>query len=370
VTRRSRFGNVRQIGSGRYQARWMGDDGFHHKAPSTFDTRDEAQSWLDHVRVNQRDGKLVDERGGVVRFADYAAEWAATVVHLRQSTKVRDLGYLKRYLIPRFGTVPIGDIKAPAVREWIASLATDRGLAPSTVEKAKQILKKILAQAVTDGLIPANPCTDVKVPRDEVKEMQTITAAQIHDLANAIDPRYRELLLLACWSGMRIGELVGLTVGDIDVVRRRVVVTKIVTEVSGHLVFGPPKTPAGRRVVPIVPWLADELAAYLDGKHPDDIAFPAPKGGYLRLASWRTRFWRDATKAIGKPGLRIHDMRHSAVSLWVANGVDPAKVAKYAGHTSEITVFKRYAHVDPDANLDALDVVGRPRRAATVTRIR
>lgn len=370
MTRRP-FGNVRQLPSGRWLARWMGPDGYHHRAPSTFLTRDAGEAWLRETKVELDKGTLIDERGGAIAFADYSAEWTSTVVDLRRSTLVRDLDYLERYVIPEFGPTPIGEIKTAAVREWVTSLTTDAELAPATVTKAKQILTKILAQAVDDGRIGANPCAGVKVPRVERIDMNRLTPGQILELADAIDPRYRELVLLGCWTGLRIGELVALTPADIDVVHRQVSVTKIVTEVSGHFEFGPPKTKAGRRVVPIVPWVADELTEYLDGKHTDDIAFPAPEGGYLRLSNFRFKTWRAATKAIGEPGLRVHDMRHTAISIWVASNLyDPVKIAKWAGHTSVVTLLDRYAHVDPDANLDALDAIGRPRRKATISRIR
>jgi integrase len=291
-------------------------------------------------------------------------------VHLKRSTITRDRGYLERYLVPAFGARPIGDITADDVRGFIAELS-DRGLKPATVEKAGQILSKILAQAVSDHRIAANPCAGIRFPRAGKPTTKALEAWQVHDLADAIDPRYRLLVLLDCWTGLRIGEVVALTIGDIDVVRRRVTVSKSMTETEGYLELGTTKTDAGVRVVPLPSWLAEELGPYLEGKHPGDIAFPAPRGGFLRLGNWRSKQWRAATRAIGEPTLRIHDMRHTAITLWLEGGTDPVTIARWAGHESVVTVLNRYAHARADATMDHLDAMGRRRGSgATITRLR
>jgi hypothetical protein len=103
-------------------------------------------------------------------------------------------------------------------------------------------------------------------------------------------------------------------------------VVEIVTEVSGYLYFGPPKTRAGYRRVGlprvVVEALAEQLACPGSA---DDLAFMGPQGGTLRLAGFRHRIWRPATRAAGLDGLRIHDLRHTAVALWIAAGANPRR---------------------------------------------
>jgi integrase len=80
----------------------------------------------------------------------------------------------------------------------------------------------------------------------------------------------------------------------------------------------------------------------------------------LRLAGFRHRIWRPATRAAGLDGLRIHDLRHTAVALWIAAAANPKEVAGRAGHTSVSFTLDRYGHLYPDADqalrdrLDAL----------------
>jgi integrase len=107
--------------------------------------------------------------------------------------------------------------------------------------------------------------------------------------------------------------------------------------------------------------VVEELAAHL-AKIQGDLVFPSPDGGLLSRTRFRTRIWLPATKAAGLDGVRVHDLRHSAVSLWIATGANPKEVARRAGHTSVRTVFDVYGHLLPDADdalVDALDALGR-----------
>ena len=78
------------------------------------------------------------------------------------------------------------------------------------------------------------------------------------------------------------------------------------------------------------------------------MVFTAPKGGLLRVIAFRARIWRPATRTAGLDGLRIHDLRHTAVALWIAAGANPKEVAARAGHTSVSFTLDRYGHLYPE----------------------
>ena len=164
-------------------------------------------------------------------------------------------------------TLPISNIRNADIRAWVAEL-TAAGYAPATVAKGKQILSKILQAAVDDRRLPFNPADRVPVPRIEREEMRYLTPTQVNQVADAIDPRYRGLVLLGAYGGLRLGEMFGLRWGSVDLLRRRVKVNEICVEVRGEVLFGPPKTKAGVRTVPIPSVVADELAK-LTGPNPD-----------------------------------------------------------------------------------------------------
>jgi integrase len=143
----------------------------------------------------------------------------------------------------------------------------------------------------------------------------------------------------------------------VDLLRGTVTVAEIVVEVRGVLYIGSPKTRASRRTVGLPRFVVEELGVHL--AEPGDLesfVFTAPQGGPLRVTGFRARVWRPATRAAGLDGLRIHDLRHTAVALWIAAGANPKEVAARAGHASVSFTLDRYGHLYP-----------RPtRRCATV----
>jgi len=173
--------------------------------------------------------------------------------------------------------------------------------------------------------------------------MRFATVAQVQ----ALPGRYRALVLVAAYGGLRWAELVGLRVRRVDLLHGRVTVAEQVTEVNGRLIPGPPKTDAGRRTVTLPAVAAVALAEHL-GEHaepgPDGLVLPAPEGGYLRRSNFRRRSWVPATRAAGVEGLRFHDLRHTAATLALAAGANTRELMERMGHTSP-QVALRYQHV-------------------------
>jgi integrase len=146
--------------------------------------------------------------------------------------------------------------------------------------------------------------------------------------------------------------MAGLRRGRVDLEAGSVQVIEVVTEPKGRLLFGPPKTSAGRRMVGppgfVVAALAQRMAAPGSA---EDLVFAGPEGGVLRVTHFRQRCWRPAVKAAGLEGLRIHDLRHTAVALWIAAGANPKEVPARAGHASVSFTLDRYGHLYPEADL-------------------
>jgi len=216
----------------------------------------------------------------------------------------------------------------------------------------------------------------VPLPKVEREEMRFLTPAEVATLADAIHTRYRALVLVGAYGGLRIGELAGLRRCRVDLLRGTVQVAEIVVEVRGVLHIGPPKTRASRRMVGLPRFVVEELAAHLaDATDPEAFVFTAPKGGPLRVTGFRARVWRPATRAAGVDGLRIHDLRHTAVALWIAAGANPKEVAARAGHASVSFTLDRYGHLYPEADsalrdrLDALYGTTQPTPDGTVVRL-
>ena len=247
--KRRQFGSVRKLPSGRWQASYW-DVGRRHVAEVTLLTKADANAYLAAMETQIRRGGWIDPWGGHVGFAEWTEEWKSTIVDLRPSTKARDVGYIERYVLPRFGTLELGEIDHVMVRAWVAELSAS-GLAPSTTTKAAQLLSKIMRAAVQAGYLPKSPCDGVRLPRIERVEMRFLEPSEVMALADAMDPRYRAAVLLAAYGGLRAGELFGLRAKRVDPLRRTVTIAETVVDVGGHPYFGPPKTRAGRRTVPL-----------------------------------------------------------------------------------------------------------------------
>jgi integrase len=343
---RRRFGSVRRLPSGRWQARYRTNDGRQHTAPETFATKTEATRHLAQVETDLSRGQWSDPRLGRTTFTEWAARWEATTVNLRANTQAAYRNLLRRYLLPTFGPMPLGDLDAMAVRAWLAKLKRD-GVGASTRAKSYRLLSRILGTAVESGYLARNPCTIRGAASEPAPEMRFATVTQVAALADAIPPRFRALVLVAAYTGLRWGELAGLRVRRVDLLHRQITVAEQLLEVRGRLAFGPPKTGAALRTVTLpavaAEALAEHLGVYGEGG-PDGLVFPAERGGPIRRSNFTRRVWIPATRAAGVEGLRFHDLRHTAATLAVAAGASTRELMVRMGHSSSAAAL-RYQHV-------------------------
>jgi integrase len=342
---RRSFGSLRQLPSGRWQARYRDAAGKSHTAPETFATRPEAARFLAQVETDLARGEWTDLRAGRVSFAEWAARWQATTTNLRPNTRALHDYLLRRFLLPAFADTPLAELDLMAVRSWLADLE-GAAVSPNTVAKAYRLLARIMDTAVAAGLIVRNPCSVKGAATEHAAEMRVATVAQVAALAQAIHPRFRALVLVAAYAGLRggagrpAGQAGGPAAsadhggraGDRD---RRAL----------HL--GPPKTEAGRRTVTLpavaAAALAEHLATYSQ-PGPDGLVFASTEGGLLRRSNFHRRVWRPAIRATGLEGLRFHDLRHTSATLSIAAGASTRELMARMWHSSSAAAL-RYQHV-------------------------
>jgi integrase len=212
-------------------------------------------------------------------FAAWADEWRKTTVHLRPSTRALYASDVKPHLEPHFGAMPLAKITPVEVRSWLSNLAAG-SLSSATVNRQYRLLRRILAVAVESDMLVKSPCAGVKPPGARQVEMRLLSPDEVDALADAITPRYRALVLLPAYSGLRWGELVGLRRKDVNLLRRSVTVVQQLTEVEGRLEYGPPKTSRRRVTLPafLVPVLDEQLAEHAQAGA-DGLAFTTSTGG-------------------------------------------------------------------------------------------
>jgi integrase len=346
---RRRFGAVRRLPSGRYQVRYRTLDGRSVTAPMTFAGKGDAGRYLAKVEADLVRGEWADPRLGRTTFGEWVDRWLDTTVNLRANTKASYRDVLRQYLRPTFDSYPLARIDALAVRTWLANLEAD-GVGQSSRAKSYRLLSRILAAAVEARYLAVNPCTIRRAASDGTPEMRIATVEQVADVAGRVPSRYRALVLLAAFGGLRWGELVGLRRKHIDLDRGTVTVAEQLLEVDGAFSVGPPKSAAGRRTVvlpaAVVDALADHLAQYT-AKQPDAWVFLSSRGRHLRRSNFNRRVWKSATRAAGVPDLRVHDLRHTAGTLATVAGGSLREVMSRLGHSTTAAAV-RYQHVMVD----------------------
>jgi integrase len=305
-----------------------------------------------------------DPRLAQITFGEWVERWWPTTADLRPGTRTFYDYLLRRLLLPAFEETPLGRIDVMTVRAWLADLHEAGEVTPTTIAKAYRLLRRILNVAVEGGYLPRNPAAIKGAGLERAGEMRHVSIPQLHALAKAVPGRYRALVLVAGYGGLRWGELVGLRRRRVDLARARIYVVEQVAEVTGKFIVSPPKTAAGQRVVVLPAVAVAVLAEHLDEftvPEPDGLVFPSGRGTYLQRSNFSRLVWRPAVKQLGLDGLRFHDLRHTAATLAAAAGATTRELMERMGHTSP-AVALRYQHVmaDRQATLAAsLDTLAR-----------
>jgi integrase len=185
-------------------------------------------------------------------------------------------------------------------------------------------------------------------------------------------PWCRSWVLVAAWSGLRWSEMVGLRRRDVDMLRRRFIVSQQVVEVGSEFRgFDSPKTLAGRRQVPIWPPLYTILEEQLTERAQpgrDGLVFVNTRGNTPHLSSFTSQTWKRARERIGRPDLRWHDLRHTYVAIRIAAGAHPKEIQEECGHSSYKTTMDIYGHLFESSSERTADAMQQMYRAAqTIT---
>jgi integrase len=365
MARRRSFGRIRQGRSKRWEAAYIGPDNTLHHAPATFVAKIDAEAWLAEERrlisvgawtpPEHRDALTV-----TVTVAAYAKPWLADRT-LKPRTRDHYQHLLDRLILPSLGDKPLRALTPVTIRTWHAELGTKT---PTLRAHAYGLLRTILATAQHDGLITANPCHIRGAGNSKrVHKIKPLTLPELEALVANMPERYRLMVLLAAWCGLRFGELTELRRSDVDMKNGRIKIRRAVVHVEGRAIVGTPKSDAGIRDVAIPPHLLStvktHIAEYAEFGR-DGLLFPASGGGHLAPSSLygrapsRTRggwgFYA-ARVAAKRPDLRFHDLRHTGAVLAAATGATMAELMARLGHSTQGAAL-RYQHAAQDRDME------------------
>ncbi len=350
-----RFGYVRKLPSGRYQASYLGPDGRRRTAPETFERKKDADLYLSRVETLLSQGEWTDPARAKIRLGDYAERWIGERAGLRPRTVELYRWLLGKHIAPYLGAVSLGGLTTPMIRHWRAELLA-AGVSETMAAKSYRLLRAVLNTAVDeDQIIPRNPCRVRGADRESPAERPVLTVAQVFELADAMRyRRLRALVLVAAFATLRWSEATALRRCDVAADGSWVRVSVAHTEVVGRgIVVGPPKSRAGVRTVAIPaairPEIVKHLMTYVDHR-PDALVFTGPKGGALRRAHFNNLSrWVETVREIGAPGLHFHDLRHTGNHLAARTGATTKDLMARMGH-DDMRAALIYQHATGEAD--------------------
>lgn len=280
--------------------------------------------------------------------------------------------YLRCHIVPALGRTMVRDLRTADLDALYGRLRS-KGLAPASVAKAHNIIRRALAQAVRWGWIQANPADHARRPRLEAAELHPPDADQVRALlARAIDdrPMFATYVQLAAATGARRGEVCALRWSDVDLEQGTVVIGRSIVHGSRAMAEKDTKTHRIRRMA-LDPATVQVLAAHRLRCKEAAFACGARLGPSAHLFSsdaacrkpWRpdtvtarfARLCRDA----GVSGVRLHDLRHYVATSLLTAGVDIGTVAGRLGHANASTTLNIYGHFQPAANWEAAATLAR-----------
>lgn len=333
--------SIQKRDNGKWRARYRDDAGKEHARH--FDRKTDAQRWLDEQTTKLVTGTHIAPRDARTTVGEWCDTWLEGYRGHRASTVRQAEVHLQR-IKATFGHMQLSAVRPSHVRTWLAQMASE-GLAPSYVYALHSRLAQVYADAVHDGLVAKTPCSRRTSPAAGKQRPYVCTTEQMWALHDAMPEHLRAAVLLGAFAGLRLAEVCGLRVEDIDFMRG-------VVSPAVQYPADPLKTDTSRTPVPVPQSLALELSAH--------VATAQRRGEWMlgnvwgeQLAPWTLeraiRAARDKVPGL-PPTFRFHDLRHYLASMLIASGADVKVVQARLRHASAKTTLDTYAHLWPDAD--------------------
>ncbi|WP_053352236.1 tyrosine-type recombinase/integrase [Leucobacter musarum] len=348
--------SVKRQPSGKWRARFRDDAGREHARH--FETKRDAQRWLDEVTASQLTGQYVDPSAGKVTLERYFAEWSARQIWAPGTTKSMELSVSTC----SFKGTELRRLRRSHVEGWVKKMDDDE-LAPGTIRTRLNNVRAVLKSAVRDRYLAIDPTERVALPRARRSEhaMEIPTAQQVGALLSGADSHFRALVALCAFAGLRLGEAAALRLSDVDFLRRQITVARQMRPgiEKGSLEVVAPKYGSERIV-----FAADELLQIINEHLADVGTFGGErylfmgKAGLPPSRGMLAYQWKKARDAAGVDGVRLHDLRHFYASGLIANGCDVVTVQQALGHSKATTTLNTYSHLWPTAEDKTRAAVG------------
>lgn len=309
----------------------------------------DAERYLEEVLPQITNGTYQDLPDVTLKeFATTFIEAHATRV--RENTLRKYKTHLNHKILPFFAGRTLKSIKPLDVEKFLTSLINE-GMSPNNAKKYLMTLKMIFKRACELGYLVKSPAEYIKPPRTTKTEMNYLSPTEIQSLISNVKEKYRALVMLACYTGLRQAEAFYLQWGDIDFA-------------NGYVHVRPNKlrevkSAAAVRKVPMIPELAEALQqhqlrqAVTVNENPHDLVFCGTKGNAWDPWNIEVRVFRPALALAGLRRVRWHDLRHSYATALLSSGEPLRYVSRLLGHADASVTLRVYSHILPETEVDA-----------------
>lgn len=339
----------------RYQADYYDRAGKRHRR--IFDLKKDAQRWLDEQTTGLVTGQWADPQAGRETVRAYGERWLARQV-LAPSTESTYEIVLRNHVFPTFGEMRMEAVSRVdvqmLVKEWQLTAA------PSTTHGRYLVMAIMFRAAVKDRVLPTTPCLDIKLPKIPPKSsLVPISTETVLALRETISPRYRLFVTLAAGTGLRRGEILGLTIDRIAFDFATIRVDRQLSRAArtGRPVFGPPKTPSSTRTVPVGDVVLQAIKQHVGehGTHESGLLLTTDLGNFVGTSTIHNA-WRTAAKKVPTDATP-HHLRHYFASVQIRGGQSIKVLQALLGHKSAVETWDTYGHLMGDEDTRSRAIV-------------
>ena len=337
--------------TGKWFVRFRTPDG--KNSQRTFSQKKDAERFDREQRIAIERGTWTNPQDAKVKLSALFEQYATTKLGLKPKSIESNRSLWSYHIEPKFGNTAIGSINIRDVHQWMkeATIGINAYTTSGRIEKALKLLASMLDYAVDIGYISKNPIrksngkiNTIQLPKtDKTRAIVALTPEELTRFAPHCAP-YETLILIAGLCGLRWAEAIGLQVQDIGESGKFIIVSRTLSEVSGHFHESTTKNEQTRVVqVPLI--LQEKLHKETVGKSPTDLVFMNRVGKPLSASNFKNRFFEPAIKASGIPRITFHDLRHTAASCAISMGANILVVSKMLGHSDPSVTLNYYGHM-------------------------
>ncbi|WP_043265594.1 tyrosine-type recombinase/integrase [Streptomyces sp. CT34] len=373
----------------RYRARYIAPDGTEKSKSFPDGKKRLAEDWLTGIEADMSRGQYIDPNATRTTFQEFAESWVANQSG-DPNTQASMESQLKLHAFPRIGMRPLGSFQPSHIREFVTQLEAS-GMSGAYARVIFSNVRAILSAAVEDGCLLRNPCHSRTVKLPEMGERRIVpwTPERVFAMRGALVERFRSMVDVGAGCGLRQGEILGLSVEELDFDNDTLHVVQQLKLSRSQPVFAPPK--GGKlRDVPLPEPVADAIKAHMKLFPPIAITLPwmraggspvtkrviftGPLGGHVWRTSLNEDHWKPALAKVGvipKAKSRehaaarehgMHALRHFYASVLLDAGESIKAVSEYLGHSDPGLTLKVYAHLMPSSRDRARKALGRALR--------